>query len=69
MSRTADLLHAGVGGPEEVQGGDAPEVDEVRRRPDVVGAELVGVAEAELEEVDGHEGQEASSRRWPNSGR
>ena len=27
-------------------------------RPDVVGAELVGAAEAELEELNGHEGQE-----------
>jgi len=47
--------------PEEVQRKDTPEVDEVRRRPHVVGAELLGVAEAELEQVDGHEGQEGKA--------
>ena len=58
----SDRLDAGVLGPEEVQRGDAPEVDEVRRRPDVVRAKLVGVAEAELEQVDGHEGEQHEAR-------
>mmetsp|Transcript_102858 Transcript_102858/g.296188 ORF Transcript_102858/g.296188 Transcript_102858/m.296188 type:complete len:378 (-) Transcript_102858:755-1888(-) len=53
---------AGVVGPEEVQRKNAVEVDEVRRRADVVRAELVRVAEAELEEVNGHEGQEDQAR-------
>mmetsp|Transcript_89857 Transcript_89857/g.279647 ORF Transcript_89857/g.279647 Transcript_89857/m.279647 type:complete len:261 (+) Transcript_89857:239-1021(+) len=48
--------------PEEVQSQDAPEVDEEGRRADVVGAELLGVAEAELEEVDGHEGHQHEAR-------
>mmetsp|Transcript_76137 Transcript_76137/g.172154 ORF Transcript_76137/g.172154 Transcript_76137/m.172154 type:complete len:203 (+) Transcript_76137:302-910(+) len=58
----ADLGDAGVVGPEEVQRGDAPEVDQEGRRADVVGAELIGVTETELEEVDGHESHQHQSR-------
>mmetsp|Transcript_54685 Transcript_54685/g.171699 ORF Transcript_54685/g.171699 Transcript_54685/m.171699 type:complete len:630 (+) Transcript_54685:168-2057(+) len=54
----ADLGHGGVLGPEQVERQEAPEVHEAGGRADVVRAKLSGVAEAELEEVDGHEGHE-----------
>mmetsp|Transcript_89046 Transcript_89046/g.197836 ORF Transcript_89046/g.197836 Transcript_89046/m.197836 type:complete len:400 (+) Transcript_89046:23-1222(+) len=55
-------LDVGLISPEEVERGDAPEVDEVGRRADEVGPELVSVTEAELEEVDRHEGEEHKAR-------
>ena len=48
--------------PEQIQRQDAPEVDEVRRRSDVVRAKLISVTKSELEEVDRHEGQEHQTR-------
>merc|ERR1719210_1708317 len=61
--KRVDVAHTHLGdarvlAPEEVQCGDAPEVDEERGWADVVGAKLLGVAETELEEVNGHEGHE-----------
>ena len=58
----SDRLDAPLMRPEEVQGRDAPEANEVGRRLDVAQAGLVGVVEAELEQVHGHEGQENETR-------
>ena len=41
---------------------DVPEGHAVGRRADVVKGEVLGVTKAELEEVDGHEGQEQQAR-------
>lgn len=66
--------------PEEVQREDAPEVDEVRRRPDVVWPKLVRVTEAELEpeqlhkashaaeQVDRHEGKQHETSKRSRKG-
>mmetsp|Transcript_19266 Transcript_19266/g.39640 ORF Transcript_19266/g.39640 Transcript_19266/m.39640 type:complete len:200 (-) Transcript_19266:1162-1761(-) len=58
----AHRLNVSLVRPEEIERGDAPEVDEVGRRADEVGTELVSVTEAELEEVDRHEGEEHKTR-------
>ena len=48
--------------PEGVQAQDAPDVDEVQRRAQRARAEDGSAAEAELEQVDGHEGERHQAR-------
>merc|ERR1712151_1371997 len=54
----AHRLDSRVIGPEEIQAHDAPDVDKVRRRAHEVWTEDRSVAEAEQEQVYGHEGQQ-----------